>query len=298
MRRSWSRREMLKRAVAVGAVTAVPQSGFAQPAAVPYENLQPAAARILEAIVARLIPSDESGPGALEAGAARYIDGALGDALAVQRRCLCGRPRGRSTRTRAQSAGALVRGAAAERAGRAAARPRAEPRDGVRAVVGDVLRARARPHARGNVRRSALRRQSRLRRLGADRLSGPAPRRHRRAATHGRARSSRHGFPHTTTRMFDAHTTAGERHDRLGSTRPTSSSSASAAPAALRSSRSTAAGLNVVGLEAGTRLAARDFAPDELRNNYRGWPHAAQKANREIPVHRPNAGAPDNPRAR
>jgi gluconate 2-dehydrogenase alpha chain len=58
-----------------------------------------------------------------------------------------------------------------------------------------------------------------------------------------------------------------------------------------------AAGLEVVGLEAGTRLTARDFAPDELRNNFRGWPHAAQKCNREIPVHRPNASAPDNPRA-
>jgi gluconate 2-dehydrogenase alpha chain len=58
----------------------------------------------------------------------------------------------------------------------------------------------------------------------------------------------------------------------------------------------TAAGLDVVGLEAGTWLAPKDFAPDELRNNYRGWPQAAQKANREIPVHRPNARAPDSPR--
>ena len=58
-----------------------------------------------------------------------------------------------------------------------------------------------------------------------------------------------------------------------------------------------AAGLNVVGLEAGTRLGPRDFAPDELRNNFRGWPQAAQKCNREVPVHRPNASAPDNPRA-
>jgi gluconate 2-dehydrogenase alpha chain len=58
-----------------------------------------------------------------------------------------------------------------------------------------------------------------------------------------------------------------------------------------------AAGLKIVGLEAGTRLGPRDFAPDELRNNFRGWPHAAQKANREVPVHRPNAAAPDNPRA-
>jgi gluconate 2-dehydrogenase alpha chain len=57
-----------------------------------------------------------------------------------------------------------------------------------------------------------------------------------------------------------------------------------------------AAGLKVIGLEAGTRLGPRDFAPDELRNNYRGWPHAAQKCNREVPVHRPNAAAPDNPR--
>ena len=54
-----------------------------------------------------------------------------------------------------------------------------------------------------------------------------------------------------------------------------------------------AAGLAVIGLEAGTWLAPQDFAPDELRNNYRGWPQAAQKANREIPVQRPNASAPD-----
>ena len=37
------------------------------------------------------------------------------------------------------------------------------------------------------------------------------------------------------------------------------------------------AGLDIVGLEAGTRLGPRDFAPDELRNNFRGWPQAAQK---------------------
>jgi gluconate 2-dehydrogenase alpha chain len=58
----------------------------------------------------------------------------------------------------------------------------------------------------------------------------------------------------------------------------------------------TESGMEVVGLEAGTWLGPRDFAPDELRNNYRGWPQAAQKANREIPVHRPNANAPDSPR--
>src|SRR5215468_10645425 len=56
------------------------------------------------------------------------------------------------------------------------------------------------------------------------------------------------------------------------------------------------AGLDVVGIEAGTWLTARDFAPDELRNNFRGWPQSAQKANGEIPTHRPNAAAPYSPR--
>src|SRR3982075_1280197 len=56
------------------------------------------------------------------------------------------------------------------------------------------------------------------------------------------------------------------------------------------------AGLEVIGLEAGTWLTPRDFAPDELRNNFRGWPQSAQKANTEIPTHRPNASAPYSPR--
>ena len=30
------------------------------------------------------------------------------------------------------------------------------------------------------------------------------------------------------------------------------------------------AGLEVIGIEAGTWLTPRDFAPDELRNNFRG----------------------------
>jgi len=56
------------------------------------------------------------------------------------------------------------------------------------------------------------------------------------------------------------------------------------------------AGLDVIGLEAGSWLRAEDFAPDELRNNYRGWPQSVQKANMEIPTHRPNASAPYSPR--
>src|SRR5215510_7460955 len=57
------------------------------------------------------------------------------------------------------------------------------------------------------------------------------------------------------------------------------------------------AGLEVIGLEAGGWLSPRDFAPDELRNNFRGWPQSVQKANTEIPTHRSNGSAPYSPRA-
>ncbi len=58
----------------------------------------------------------------------------------------------------------------------------------------------------------------------------------------------------------------------------------------------TQAGLDVIGLEAGTWLTRRDFAPDEIRNNARGWPQAVQKANHEIPTSRANASSPTLPR--
>jgi gluconate 2-dehydrogenase alpha chain len=56
------------------------------------------------------------------------------------------------------------------------------------------------------------------------------------------------------------------------------------------------AGIEVVGLEAGTWLQAKDFAPDEIRNNFRAWPQAIQKAQNEIPTHRTSASAPYSPR--
>jgi gluconate 2-dehydrogenase gamma chain len=88
-----SRRDLLKRVGAVGAAAALPRTldaDLAGPAPrlqtiarrEPLENLTVAESDILEAIVGRLIPSDEHGPGALEAGAAHYIDRALGGALA------------------------------------------------------------------------------------------------------------------------------------------------------------------------------------------------------------------------
>jgi hypothetical protein len=106
-----SRRDLLKRAGAVGAAAALPitegpaeagrhdevafqgRDGGAEgalelqasPRREPLENLTAAESDILEAIVARLIPSDEHGPGAVEAHAAHYIDRALGGALATSR---------------------------------------------------------------------------------------------------------------------------------------------------------------------------------------------------------------------
>ena len=103
-----SRRDLLKRAAVVGAAATVPPNaarplqgregdvGGAERSALPaahemaaarepLENLTATEADLLEAIVARLIPSDASGPGATEARAAHYIDRALGGALASSR---------------------------------------------------------------------------------------------------------------------------------------------------------------------------------------------------------------------
>jgi gluconate 2-dehydrogenase gamma chain len=105
-----SRRDLLKRAAAVGAI-AVPSGPrafqtndgdegaqvfhasqsersaerLALHAREPLENLTAAEADLLDAVVARLIPTDTAGPGATEARAVRYIDRALGGPLASSR---------------------------------------------------------------------------------------------------------------------------------------------------------------------------------------------------------------------
>jgi len=101
-----SRRDILRRAAMVGATAvAVPttlpfeagaaaapavdaasqSSASAVPAREAFENLTAAEADLLEAVVERLVPTDEHGPGAREARAAHYIDRALGGALASSR---------------------------------------------------------------------------------------------------------------------------------------------------------------------------------------------------------------------
>jgi gluconate 2-dehydrogenase gamma chain len=101
-----SRRDLLKKAGAAGAASvAAPvailsatgepvASQAAQPGAAPQptvtrrealENLPAADADLLEAVLDRLVPSDEHGPGAREARVIHYIDRALGGALASSR---------------------------------------------------------------------------------------------------------------------------------------------------------------------------------------------------------------------
>ena len=52
------------------------------------------------------------------------------------------------------------------------------------------------------------------------------------------------------------------------------------------------AGLDVVGLEAGTLAHQQGLRPRRIRNNVRDWPMAVQKCNHEVPTHRLNARAP------
>ena len=80
-----SRRDLLKRVGVAGAAAAVPIDAIAQATREPFETLTAAEGATLEAIVARLIPTDANGPGASEARAARYIDRALGGFLASSR---------------------------------------------------------------------------------------------------------------------------------------------------------------------------------------------------------------------
>jgi gluconate 2-dehydrogenase gamma chain len=77
-----SRRDVLKRVGVAGAAAAVPIDALAQATREPFETLTATEGATLEAIVARLIPTDANGPGAAEARAARYIDRALGGFLA------------------------------------------------------------------------------------------------------------------------------------------------------------------------------------------------------------------------
>ena len=71
---------------AIGAATALPGTAFIAPpafaaaATAPYLFFTPGEAQFIEAACERLIPADESGPGALGTGVPNYIDKQLGGA--------------------------------------------------------------------------------------------------------------------------------------------------------------------------------------------------------------------------
>ena len=102
MAQRFSRRELLKQVGFVGAAAATPTRILAAETTATINELGPAASQAapmrearetltaaendtLEAIVARLIPEDENGPGAITARAAHYIDRALAGVLASSR---------------------------------------------------------------------------------------------------------------------------------------------------------------------------------------------------------------------
>src|SRR5687767_14071132 len=86
-----TRREMLKRMGMMIGVATLPPVLLRSRAQVQtalsgaYMSLNAGEAQTLRGIVARLIPADENGPGALEARADRFIDRALSGALKSQR---------------------------------------------------------------------------------------------------------------------------------------------------------------------------------------------------------------------
>jgi len=87
---AFSRRELLKRlGMAGAAVVALPELSrvllFQRDVLAQVQTLNPAQLATLAAVCARLIPTDENGPGATEARASQYIDRALSGWLAPSR---------------------------------------------------------------------------------------------------------------------------------------------------------------------------------------------------------------------
>jgi gluconate 2-dehydrogenase gamma chain len=68
--------------IPIAAIQGAPQ---AAKSAAPATALSPDQRRILEAFIDRLVPKDELGPGAVECGAAEYIDRSMADYLANEK---------------------------------------------------------------------------------------------------------------------------------------------------------------------------------------------------------------------
>ena len=139
---------------------AAPVRARAQTAASESFVLTASEGETLRAIVARIIPSDENGPGALEARADRYIDRALAGALKASRPAY-------ATGLAAVNARRIVEGRHSQTFRR---------RSGRRADIGaadfrTILQPDPHTHHSRNLFGSVLRRQCQLHRLGSDWLS-------------------------------------------------------------------------------------------------------------------------------
>ena len=75
----------LSRRTVIASATLIPVATLTAAAQAPQTALSASQRQILDAFVDRLIPKDELGPGALECGAANYIDRALADALSAEK---------------------------------------------------------------------------------------------------------------------------------------------------------------------------------------------------------------------
>lgn len=73
------------RRTVLATATFVPLAALTAAAQVPATALSAAELKTLEAFIDRLCPQDENGPGAVEMGAATYIDRALAGALAAEK---------------------------------------------------------------------------------------------------------------------------------------------------------------------------------------------------------------------
>ena len=282
-----SRRELLRRLGLAGAAALVlPEfdrvlafQRDVKAGATPAGALSASEAATLAAMCARLIPTDENGPGATEARASVYIDRALTGWLAPSREAY-------SVGLAAVDDAARARGAK-----RFVDLPPAE-QDAVLTVPRrhTVLCTRADAYHTGHVLRSAYGGNANF--VGWDLIGYPGVRLNVTAAEQNMS------TPATPNRNRPTTTSCSRRETIMATNlKPTDvviiGMGAAGGVAALPLAQ---AGIEVVGLEAGTWLTAKDFAPDELRNNFRAWPQAIQKAQHEIPTHRPNASAPNSPR--
>src|SRR5580692_1150147 len=73
------------RRTVIATATFVPLAALTAAAQAPATALSPGELKTLEAFIDRLVPKDENGPGAVECGAANYIDRALAGALAAEK---------------------------------------------------------------------------------------------------------------------------------------------------------------------------------------------------------------------